>query len=108
MANRVVHTGPQSLDPMFHIPVGMEDDWEYSDDGYVGSDADRDEFELTDDFIDGGDDEDEDDGPEVPEILGIVSQTVRHSDEGTKVIDVVIEVEDIPGITKYEIRVTKV
>ena len=47
-------------------------------------------------------------GSLVPEIIGIVSQDVRVAANGTQVVDVIVEVTDIPGITNYEFRVTKV
>lgn len=43
-----------------------------------------------------------------PDIIGIVSQQVRRSPSGDNVIDVVLEVSDVLGATKYEFRVTKV
>lgn len=43
-----------------------------------------------------------------PNIVGVVSQQVRRAPSGDNVIDVVIDVEDVLGATKYEFRVTKV
>lgn len=65
---------------------------------------------TSDDFeIDFADDDNADTGDvlEVPTILSIVSQTVHRTSVGNEVIDVVIEVEDIAGVTNYEFRVTK-
>lgn len=44
---------------------------------------------------------------DAPSSLTIVSQTVRTAPDGRQVVDIVIEVEDIPGALNYELRVTK-
>lgn len=41
-----------------------------------------------------------------PDSLVIVSQTVRTAPDGRQVVDVVVEVEDIPSALNYDIRVT--
>lgn len=43
---------------------------------------------------------------EPPGSFEILSQTVRTGPDGTQVIDIVIEVEDMPGATDYDVRVT--
>ena len=103
MAKRSVSRRKIEIDPMFFIPEGM-DDFVYTErnnlkpDDFQDTDAD-----ITYDIDDGGDSTD----PETPNIIGIVSQTPRRTKDGHVVIDVVIEVEDIDGVTKYEIRHTK-
>jgi|SRR6478609_20028 len=53
-------------------------------------------------------DEDSDDTElEVPGTYVILSQTVRTAPDGTQVVDVVIDVEEIEGAEKYEVRITK-
>lgn len=47
-------------------------------------------------------------GLPTPEILRIISQDVRKNKKGDQIVDVIFEVQDIPGITKYEFRVTKI
>lgn len=42
-----------------------------------------------------------------PEMVTVVSTSARQAPDGRTVIDVVIEVEDVPGITQYDIRVAK-
>lgn len=42
-----------------------------------------------------------------PQTLTIVSQTIRIAPDGSSLVDVVIEVEDIPGVSNYDVRVTK-
>lgn len=46
-------------------------------------------------------------GLQVPQTSTIVSQTMRILANGSAVVDVLIDVEDIQGITNYEIRLTK-
>lgn len=42
-----------------------------------------------------------------PQFIEIVSQTIRIAPDGSTLVDVVIDVEDIPGVTNYDVRVTK-
>lgn len=42
-----------------------------------------------------------------PQTITIISQTIRIAPDGSSLVDVVIEVEDIPGVTNYDVRVTK-
>lgn len=48
------------------------------------------------------------DGLYPPDIIGVVSQVVRQTSAGNQVVDVVIEVEDMPNALNYELRVTKI
>jgi hypothetical protein len=43
-----------------------------------------------------------------PNYMNIVSQTAFISPEGNYLVDVVIDVEDIPGAEEYEVRLTKI
>jgi hypothetical protein len=45
--------------------------------------------------------------PATPSLIGIKSQTVKIKDDGTYAIDVVINVEDIAGVSDYEVRISK-
>lgn len=45
--------------------------------------------------------------PETPALIAIKSQTVKIKDDGTYAIDVIIEVEDIIGVSDYEVRISK-
>lgn len=45
--------------------------------------------------------------PRTPAILGVKSQTVGFQPDGTAKIDLVLIVEDLDGITEYDIRVAK-
>ena len=42
-----------------------------------------------------------------PNTITVVEQTVRFTPDGRAVVDVVIEVEDVPGIDDYDVRTTK-
>lgn len=42
-----------------------------------------------------------------PQSITIVSQTIRIAPDGSSLVDVVIDVEDIPGVPNYDVRVTK-
>lgn len=43
----------------------------------------------------------------VPNDMRIISQTVKVGDDRSITIDVVIETSDFPGITEFEVRITK-
>lgn len=103
------------VDPMFFIPEGIEDEvWAYRTEDVVTTDS-EDFSEADDDYsvdsdvtvIDEGDASD-DDSPIAVNNLTVVSQVLRRAQDGTQVVDIVVDVDDIPGLTKYEFRVTKV
>lgn len=106
MAEKSVSSQPTVIDPMFFIPDGVED--------FVYSENERNlesvpEEETGDDsFVTDEGGVNYFDGPDTPDILGVVSQTLRTTNTGAQVVDVVIEVEDIPGLSKYDYRVTKI
>jgi hypothetical protein len=50
---------------------------------------------------------DEEDKLPTPQYIEIVSQTIRIAPDGSSLVDVVINVEDIPGISNYDVRMTK-
>ena len=45
---------------------------------------------------------------QVPDTVTIVSQTIRMSPDGRQLVDVVIEILDVPEATVYDVRTTKV
>lgn len=45
--------------------------------------------------------------PETPSLIGIKSQTIKIKEDGTYAVDIVIEVEDILGVSDYEVRISK-
>lgn len=106
------------VDPMFYIPEGIEDEvWAYRTDGEITTDTeDFETFEgdAFDDFVDSDvtiideGDASEDDAPMSIDNLTVVSQTLRRGSDGSQVVDIVVEIDTVPGTTKYEFRVTKV
>lgn len=42
-----------------------------------------------------------------PNSVTVVEQTIRFAPDGRAVVDVVIEVEDVPGVDNYDVRTTK-
>ena len=101
MAKRTATNGKRILDPFFGIPKDVED-WVYDEDALRGE---------NDDALEGDLELDEVDSPGVlqpPGTLVVVSQDVRTKDNGDKVVDIVIEFEDIEGADDYDIRVTKI
>lgn len=82
--------------PVFRIPEGAEDEFEYTD-GRVAEEQfdDVDDSELT-----GA-------GLATPDTFIIISQTIRRGANGKQqLVDVVFETDDIAGATKYEISYT--
>lgn len=45
--------------------------------------------------------------PAVPHIISVKQQIVNIHDDGTSTIDVILNVEDVKGVTEYDIRVAK-
>lgn len=107
MAKKSIKTGVTQLDPMFYIPEGVEE-LAYVEEGGVGQYLDEDSQDYGD--FDIPEDEDVDPNAELgtPEILEIISQTVRNGLRGApNVIDVVFDVSDVEGADKYEFRIVK-
>ena len=102
----------RDFDPNLDIPEGLKNARESvnteSTEEIPEPDADIDfqtdtlideESELDEEFV--GDELD------VPGTFEIVSQTVRTGPDGSQVVDIVIDVEEVEGAVKYEVRVTK-
>lgn len=47
------------------------------------------------------------DAPPTPQEFNILSQTIHMSPDGRQLVDVEIEVEDIPNVVQIDVRVTK-
>lgn len=45
--------------------------------------------------------------PSTPSLISVKSQTFRIKSDGTGTVDVVLQVEDIRGVTDYEVRISK-
>lgn len=117
-SNKVVIQPPKEIDPNFYIPYGMTDlvyegttevDEETPEDSIVEEDSDLND-EGEDYEIEGtyGDiDEDTDERPDAPNSIAVVEQRIRVSEDGSHVVDIVLEVEE--GTSgEYDVRVTKI
>lgn len=95
------------IDPSFYVPPEMIGD-EFI---YAVRDYDAEQLDETDVFSDYGQDDFDSDTEsytlQAPD-FSILNQTVHISPDGTSVVDVVIDVDDVPGATDYDIRVTKI
>jgi hypothetical protein len=45
--------------------------------------------------------------PAVPHIIGVKEQIINIHDDGTSTIDLVLNIENINGVTEYDIRIAK-
>lgn len=108
MANNSVKREVTALDPMFYIPEGV-DEFVYEDENSwipIVEPYEEPEIYFEDTFV-SEDDLNYYDGPETPDILGVVEQIARTDETGRQVVDVILEVEDLPGVSNYEFRVTR-
>ena len=96
MDKRFTPYGKTIIDPLFAIPDGAEDEFVYAEDSLI--DVDESTVILAD----------LDDGLGIPENFKIISQTVKRTSNGTAVIDIIIEVEDVEGAVSYEMKAVKV
>lgn len=126
----IIRTPEVNLDPRLFVPDGVIDIGTKSTE--IDSDnptPTSDTGETSDDAVDsstgsgtgdGGDvvyelptnddipvESGETDALPTPQFIEIVSQTIRIAPDGSSLVDVVINVEDIPGVTNYDVRVTK-
>lgn len=106
MSNRPVRRKIENIDPMFSIPEGVDElvyDEELSDyNNYAEGTSEESEIIFEDEPA-----EDISGNPPAPRVLGIVSQTMKKLKSGDERVDVVLSVEDIDGVDKYEFRVSK-
>lgn len=113
MADRA-STDKTIIDPRFVIPEGAEEIFAYSKELTEEDYADADFLDFEDgaiddylDYTDDGSDDDEQNILDVPTGLVIINQVLRRAPGGQATVDVVIQVDDVPGATNYEIQVTK-
>ena len=96
---------------MFNIPEGAQDftytEAESDEPGTIETDIELGDYSLDDSYIVDESDENVDypDTLETPTILGVVNQILNTTATGSQSIDVIIEVEDIPGADTYDVRV---
>lgn len=102
MLKKPATTNKIRLDPMFVIPAGAEDLFVYTK-----AQDDVTQFDVEDITFDVDDSVTDADSTflGVPDNFSILSQTVRRSSGGQLVIDVVIEIDDVPGATDYDVQV---
>lgn len=110
MTENAVKRTQTPVDPMFFIPDGVDelvyDDAERELDVEI---VEEESEEIYDDvFLVDDTETSNTEAPETPDILSVVEQVLRKTSAGNQVVDVVVEVDDIPGISKYEFRVTKI
>ena len=108
----VASTQPAVLDPNFFLPPNVVDLRYLNDndtDGLYPDDDLVDDTESDSGLPADGDSTVSDPTASLlpPANITIVSQTVRPVSGGNYVVDVVIDVEDVPGITSYETRLSK-
>jgi hypothetical protein len=117
MVQRAVRREESVIDPMFYIPEGV-DELSYNDEdtnidvdssdeeGYV-LEFSYDEADAAYDYD--GEDIDYSEAPETPQILGVIPpQVIRMSASGSEVVDVILDIDGAVGVSKYEVRVTKI
>lgn len=109
MAKRPTINPKEVLHPNFFIPDGTEEFvHDEFDPNSIADESDVEGVYLEDAFAvdetDGFLEVEDEYGLDVPDNVTIISQTLRRSPGGVQVIDVVIDVEDVPGALHYEIR----
>lgn len=98
----------REIDPNFYIPDGLKNTTTTFTDDDGDNPWDDDNYDLQNDVDDLTDDDIITDRLPAPTSIQVLSQTIRTSSDGTQVVDVEIEVEDVPGAFNYEIRLTKI
>lgn len=98
----------REFDPNFDIPIGLRNAKSVAP---VEEESPFDDIDIQTETIDDDESSTEDDGfddeLEVPGTFEVISQTIRTAADGSQVVDVIIDVEEVEGADKYEIRITK-
>jgi hypothetical protein len=94
---------PKTISRHFEIPEGLID-LQYEQDEYIDGWDDAAEEIVDDTEID----DQAGDQPDVPTNFTITQLPVRFGPDGSQIVDLLIEVEDVPEISNYEVHVTKV
>lgn len=101
----------RDFDPNLDIPIGLKNarvtilpdrddvpdpnaDIDFQTETYIDEESELGEEEVGDEL-------------DVPGTFFIVSQLIRTAPDGSQVVDVVIDVEEVEGAIKYEVRITK-
>lgn len=110
MAKRPVRRGTKKLSPAFNIPEGVDElayDEDSSDAANYAESVDGEVEFASDTSVVQTQPTDTSGAPPSPQVLGIIKQTVRTLANGDERVDVVLDVEDIVGVDKYEFRISK-
>lgn len=117
MSKRPIRRDVETINPMFHIPEGVDelvyDDESLENSQYAEGTSEESEIVIEEEVVivlpetNTPEEEDTSGRPPAPRIIGIVKQTLRTLKSGDERVDVVLEVEDIAGVDKYEFRVSK-
>lgn len=102
----------RDFDPNLDIPIGLKNARVSTKPDVTEElpdpDADiNEQFETLIDEESELDEEEVGDELDVPGTFEIISQTVRTGPDGSQVVDIVIDVEEVEGAVKYEVRITK-
>lgn len=116
---QVKQTQPVEIDPNFFLPPNVVD-MRYVDideEGNSSTTRSEDTGEIISvnyDEVDYSEFDSEPDTGTVPPLLSppdsvtLVSQQVRVTDDGRFVVDVILEVEDMPGVINFDVRTAKI
>lgn len=114
MTNTSISPATTIIDPRFDVPEGL-DSFAYEESvnpdelsTAEGPDSDVIEIYTGEPSVEESDSDDfTHDAPPVPQEFTILSQTIHMSPDGRQLVDVEIQVEDIPGVIQIDFRVTK-
>jgi len=104
---------PIEFDPNHYIPFGLKGAVYTEPRGGSQEVADPDtegnvfQDDTQEDELAGTADATDDEALDAPSFMEIVEQVIRTAPDGRQVVDVVLEIEDIEGSIKYDVRVTK-
>jgi hypothetical protein len=114
----IIRTPEVTVDPRLFVPDGVIDVQAKSTEIDPDNPVDVPELDVVDEttgegviydsFDDAGRDSTDNDTLPAPQSIEVVQQDVKFGPDGSVLVDVIIAVEEAPGITDYEVRVTKV
>ena len=99
------------FDPNLDIPIGLKNvkivakpDVENSPSADTVADIQDGDLDSEEEF----EADDTDETLAAPQSFEVISQTIRTSQDGSQVVDIVVDVEEVAGALDYEVRVTPV
>lgn len=105
----VVKTPDVVIDSIFFVPEDIVGVRQATEEELVPSTDDEYDDGSTEYSLDVDEETDVLDTPgtlQTPQYVNVVSQTVRFTADGRSVVDVVLDVENVPGAINYEVRVS--